>query len=208
VARYHLERRGYTDFRATYLDALRADSDKTLRAGVAGLGETGEAQDARLLVPFLEGRSIGVRRAAVRAIAALDGDRFVAEVVGALLDDHRGLSREGRLALQRRLAQVDMEELWSQFCRDQRDHVRQNILLLLSRLSSWTRIRYLVMAAADPDPGISELARRHLKNRVPRFAPSANDLRALLEVLDRYETKLDPGYVRTTRAWLKAYQGV
>ena len=206
LARYHLERRGYTDFRGVYLDALRSDADKTLRTGVAGLGETGNAQDARLVVPFLGGRSIGVRRAAVRAIAALDGDHFVAELVGVLTDDHKGLSREGRLALQRRLARVNGDDLWSSFCRDQRGHVRQNILVLLSRLPSWTRIRYLVMASADPDPGIAELARRHLKSRVPRFAPSADELRALLEVLDRYETKLDQGYVRTTRAWLRVYQ--
>lgn len=206
VARYQLEKRGNAEVRAVYLDALRADSDKTLRAGVAGLGETGKAQDAQLITPFLKGRSIGVRRAAVRAIAALDGDRFLAELVAALLNDHKGLSREGRLALQRRLAQVDVDELWSCFCGDQRDHVRQNILVLLSRLPSWTRIRYLVMASTDRDPGISELARRHLKNRIPRFAPSADDLRALLEALDRYETKLDQGYVRTMRAWLKAYQ--
>lgn len=206
LARYQLEKRGNAEVRAVYIDALRAESDKILRAGIAGLGETGNAQDAQLITPFLKGRSIGVRRAAVRAIAALAGDRFVAELVAVLLDDHKGLSREGRLALQRRRLHVDADELWSLFCQDRLDHVRQNILLLFSRMRSWTRIRYLIMASADADPGISEVARRHLQNRVPRFAPSAGDLRALLTVLDRYETKLDQGYVRTTRIWLRAYQ--
>jgi HEAT repeat protein len=206
LARYHLERRGCTEFRAVYLEALRATSDKTLRAAVAGLGETGKAADAQLAVPFLKGHSIRVRKAAVRAIAALDGDHFVAELMGALLDDHRGMSREGRLALQRRLAQVDADELWSHFCRDRRDHVRLNILVLLSRLPSWIRIRYLVMASADPHPEFAELARRYLRSRIPHFEPSADELRALLDVLDRYANRLDQGYVRTTKAWLKAYQ--
>lgn len=202
AARYHLERRGVADFRCVYRGALASGNAGTARVAVAGLGETGKPEDAECLRPFLVATSVGLRKAALRSVAALAGDRFLGELVAALKDDSRGVSATARIALRRRLSLLDPSLLWETFRVETRSHVRRNVLRLLFHLPTWSRLPFIIKACADTDVEIAGLARQRLQDwrrRSARATPTGQDLATLSPLLAEYEACLDPGFVREMR---------
>jgi len=87
------------NFAEAYRSSLKDSLGKRLPAAIAGLGETGKTIDAEVVLPFAEFPSVGVRKAAIHALAALDGDRFVFLFMTALKSEQAGISNEGTRAL-------------------------------------------------------------------------------------------------------------
>lgn len=158
-ARYHLGRMGEADFASIYRPALTDAVGGELYSAVSGIGETGTASDDRLVLPYAPHPSPKVRRAAVKALARLNGDEHLSIFLNALRDETPAVSREARKALTGRAAAVGGARLWELFSTSSLPHVRRNALHLLSRLAKWDAVYYLIRATADPDVGIASASR-------------------------------------------------
>jgi HEAT repeat protein len=158
-ARYHLRKLGEANFAPIYRYALTNAEEGELYSAVNGLGETGTASDDRVVLPYALHGSAKVRRAAVKAIARLNGDKHLPVFINALGDATPAVSREARKALTGRAVAVGGRLLWEMFGASSLPHVRRNIFYLLSRLGKWDAIYYLIRATGDPDVGITEASR-------------------------------------------------
>ena len=206
VARYYLQQRGFEDFRTVYVNALQATTPRTLFVAIAGLGETGKPNDATLLRPFLTSPSISLRKATLCSIAALDGEQFLDDLLLALTDAHIGVSKTARLALEPRSSLLDGDMLWKVFANERRFHVRKNVLLLLSRLPTWTRLPFIVQACSDSDPDIATIASQcleHWRKSSNRSSPTNGNLKMMQGLLTEYESCLDQNFVQEMRFWAK-----
>lgn len=185
------------DFAPVYRQAIEGPA-ASLQAAISGLGETGKAADAGVLLPSLTHSSAKIRRAAVRALGKLTKGEHVAAFERALRDHAPSVSAEARKALLDRPGLVAPEHLWDLFLREERRHVRQNVLLLLDRTSKWDRLVYLLQACADGDAEIAAQALlrtgKWLEASNRGFTrPSVDQLHQAEEALERYGALLAPG---------------
>lgn len=189
IARYHLRQSQDFDLSAFYRQALAgASSSLVLCAALSGLGETGLANDSALVLPYLSYPLAKVRRAAVRAVSKLDGDKRIDVLLSALADDRPSVTHEAREALRPRLGLVDQGTLWRLFQENTSAHVRLDALALLAALPKWEKIPFLIEAASENDTLIQRQAAKHiqvwLSNYNSSFAkPTAAQVRRLEEAL-------------------------
>jgi HEAT repeat protein len=162
--------------------------DKTPRAAaILGLGETGNAGDARLLVPHLTSSTISVRKAAMRAVAALDGDAYAGFFLANLADGHPGISHEAVRALRHRTPLVAMH-LPPLLAAAQPAHVRRNAFKLSLGQPFWERGAFLLKALRDDDAQIAQMARRAfhawlIRSRSMGLPPSTRETERFKEQL-------------------------
>ncbi len=174
VARHRLRDRGI-DFAALYREALQGDR---IAAAIAGLSETGTRADAGRVAAFLTHAHPSVRRAAVRAVLALGGEAYVDPVTPLLSDASRGVSSQARRSLMPHGATLHVPTLWAMYESASADHVRRNLLALMTALPKWESITLFVRAGAH-----EHIARwNEFFNRRPA-APTARQLQALEEAL-------------------------
>jgi len=193
-SRRWLAKVGPIDFAAVYRDAL--EKGKTsLPPAISGLGETGRAEDAPRLQPFLAHPRARVRRAAVRVLGKLTGTEYLADFLQTLGDEAPSVSTEARTVLAGRAGFLDPRALWDRFEREERPHVRKNLLLLLGHLGKWDRLPYLLRASRDRDPALADLAAEKISKWQGDFnrsfiAPTGDQMRrievALGEVAPRF----------------------
>jgi HEAT repeat protein len=157
AARSLLRSRGRGDFAGRYREAL--SSGQRLAAALYGLGETGERADVEHVLVHLGHPSPSVRRAAVEALGALDGDRQVGRLLEALESATPGVSRAGRTALSGRAHAAGGPRLWAILASSPHPHVRLNALAVMAALDRWDSLPLLVRAAAGTTPLIAMRAR-------------------------------------------------
>jgi len=161
TARFQLRRTGGMDFAAFYREAIRTGA--SLYGAILGLGETGTPDDAGQLLPFLQHETIRVRKAALRAVARLAGDRYAGQLFQAMSSDHPGLSRTACEVLLDRPYTLDPNELYALFSGHPCPHVRRNALLLFGKLGKWQSLPYLIRTQGVKDSQLSEMAHRMLQ---------------------------------------------
>jgi hypothetical protein len=158
VARYYLGTRGHRDFAAFYRERLTNHAPEAL----SGLGETGTAGDAELMVPFLADSQRRVRMAAVGAIARLDFEKYHGLVLAALSDVNPSVSKIARKVLDVRPCRFEAERLWGIIAGGGPGHARRHALALAGRLDRWVALGVLLRAVALPDVEMQCQARDHL----------------------------------------------
>lgn len=159
-ARYQLRKAGEDDFASVYRKALADAVGGELYPAVSGIGETGTDSDDSMVLPYALHPLPKMRRAAIKALARLNGDKHLSVFLTGLRDETPTASREARKALTSRAAAVGGERLWEIFSASSSlPHVRHNALNLLSRLGKWDGIYYLIRAAGDHDMRIAEASR-------------------------------------------------
>jgi HEAT repeat protein len=121
-----------------------------------GLGETGAAEDAPLLEPFLRHRRTRMRRAAIRALCRLRPGAYRAELTDALLDGPASIGNEALRCLGRAARDLDMASLWS---RAAEPGAKLRLLHLFRRLDKWQSLAWLLEAMVDPDTAVRREAR-------------------------------------------------
>ena len=173
IARYHLRQSDDFDVSAFYRQALRTSATPSeLAIAISGLGETGTATDAGLILPYLSHPLAKVRRATVRAVCKLDGDNQIEALFAALTDERRSVTHEARETLRPRLGLLDDGTLWRLFKTAEWPHVRRDVLTLLASLPKWESIPFLIGAAADGDPLLQELASEQVRRWSSRYNSS------------------------------------
>jgi len=210
VARHFLSADAGFDVHHFYLEAMEAGDASTLGAVIRGLGETGKAEDAARVVPFLEAPKPQVRRAAVYAVGKLNAEPFGAKLIRLLADETPGVSREALKALTPKARHQSLEELWRLFTLEQRVFVRRNVLMLILYFGKWQKLPPILLACADKDVRLAGLAqaalRDWLRNYNRSFAePTRTDFEKIQDALKQAEDRLPHRAALEIRACLKDY---
>ncbi|MDQ3919855.1 MAG: HEAT repeat domain-containing protein, partial [Acidobacteriota bacterium] len=146
----------------------------------------------RMVLPYAAHPSPKVRRAAIKALARLNGDKHLSVFLTALRDETPTVSREARKALTSRAAAVGGERLWEVFnASSLLPHVRRNALNLLSRLGKWDGIYYLIRAVGDHDVRIAEASQMGVVRWLSQFNRSFTA--PTQEQITRFESALREG---------------
>jgi len=198
------------NFASVYHQSLNGGSAARQRVAILGLGETGTSADASATLFFLTAPFVSLRKAAIRTLAALDGDRYVEEFIAALTDNHPGVSNEATRALTNKVA-LRTEQLLSFFRAELPLHVRKNIFRLLMSQPFWARGIFLFEALRDRDEHIVELGRRAIRDWLMRSrsmasAPTLGELRQLQDALKASSGMLAPHEVQELEFCFKTYK--
>jgi hypothetical protein len=152
VARHHLRQAGWTDFSEHYARQLiDASRDRTCTA-LRAIGEVGSAASAAHVLPYVSGPDPRVAAAALRTLAVLDGDAYIAQFLDAVRTTQSGPLKEATRALSSRIRLVDLDALWSMSVDQPWGLVRRRILALLFAAPKWDALLYLLAACRIPIP--------------------------------------------------------
>ncbi|MBY0312557.1 MAG: HEAT repeat domain-containing protein [Phycisphaerales bacterium] len=135
--------------RAFYLDAIAHDEPCKRSAAISGVGECGTKADADSLAQFASDGRSAVASAAVRAVAALDGDHRVEWLIGLLCDDRPSVAREAGRALESLGNNASVEALRQVLNGDTHEHSRRYALRILLRRHPYDAVVDAVTAAGS-----------------------------------------------------------
>jgi HEAT repeat protein len=117
-----------------------------LEGTILGLGETGKDVDAQRVEEFLKHASARVRRAAVRAVARLDIERYGEWVMNALGDEAVTVTRAARDVLLAAPRVLCGKKLWEIVEGTESIEVRRSALSLIAELQWWESASLLLKA--------------------------------------------------------------
>jgi hypothetical protein len=169
---------------------------------IAGLGETGTADDAGLIPCWLDhprprGRAAAVR--ALRRLGAADPD-----TLSAMLTDPSGVvTRQVTIALRPWASRLDLARLRELLTANNPHHIRTAAYRLLHEGDTWTRL--LIDLELVADPSMQDLARSDIAAWLTREAattysmPQGRTADALTRHLYDAEDALGPDQVRLLR---------
>jgi HEAT repeat protein len=161
-ARFHLRARGTSNFTAIYRDGLETHDRRRRGSALLGLGETGTQGDVAAILPHLDDLAPGIQRAALKALAQLDGDRHIDRFLAALASGSPGVSREAREALRTRATLLSADRLRGVGSRASNLHVRQNALFLVNCLNHWEALPDLLLLANSSEAAVANVARTYV----------------------------------------------
>jgi HEAT repeat protein len=210
VARCFLAADGHFDIRKFYLDAVQRREARTLAAAIRGLGETGKPEDAGVVSEFLNAPKPSLRRAATYAVGKLDAEHFVAQLMQMLADEMPGVSREALKALLPKARHQSLDDFWKLFANDKRVFVRRNTLVLMLRFGKWEKLPPLLLACADEDKLLAEIAAGAVHDWIVHYngsyaEPTRRDFENIESALRKVHTRLPRKSVDEIRACLKIY---
>lgn len=211
-ARFRLRDRG-ADFAQVYRAALATDRPARLASAVAGLTETGRPEDASALLPLLSHQSPRVRRAVVRGLVWLAGERYLDAAFDVLGDPARSVSSAAWESLKPHAQALGGPRIHSLLDPSKPEHVREYGLRLLERLPKWDAVSYLLLASAESDEPIASQARKFLRRWNARFnvaqtAPTKAQLVRLNEALDGVESALPATDIAAMRFAIRPFGSV
>jgi HEAT repeat protein len=181
-----------------------------LTSVINGLGETGTSVDVDLLEPFLHAALPGLRRAAVRASAALDLARGLTLAIAAL-HDVAGSVRSAAMRLLRQNAQrVAFASVHEQLrgLNDPRD--RERLLPLFAEAPKWEALAFLLEALDDEAPTVRTKAVRLVESWIATFnkrqtRPSPQQLARIRALLTAKASTVPARLADLLRFSLKTY---
>ncbi|MBD0319474.1 MAG: HEAT repeat domain-containing protein, partial [Gemmatimonadetes bacterium] len=178
-------------------------------AALAGLGETGSADDVPLVEPYLSARSAATRRAAVGALAQLAPEAAVPHFLRALADGNPGVSKAARTALAPRAGRAGSAELWRLASEGGAEHVRRNALVLIAALGKWESIGWLLRACVLDDE-VSGVAAGLVRRWTDRFnrsgaQPAGDQIDRAKRALEAAAPVLRKGLATELRFLMKGY---
>jgi len=210
-SRYHLRKLDPMDVASFYRQYLLAAEGRTLCAVISGLGETGATADDHLIVPYTSHAASRIRRAAIRALAKLNGDAHVDLFIEALKDQVPYVSRQALSVLADQPSLVSDEQVWELFQSTSHPHVKRNALFLIEKLGKWDSIYYLVTAVRDSDEAIASMSRAGIQRWLARFnrsftTPTDGQLARLDNALEESGSLLDEASQEQLRFSTKGFE--
>lgn len=207
-ARALVSRAGWMDFAAFYRQAAVSGASRQAEA-LAGLAETGAADDVEAVLPLLADMRPRVRAAALRALARLAGGRYPDVFTTALGSPSPRVSRAAAEALRGRAGLVAEGAIAPSFGPGAPPHVRRNALGLLAWRGKWDGLAWILRALTDADPAIRGAAGGHLGRWRQRFnrtftQPTAAQRERIADTLASAGSVLPAETVR----WLRFAAGI
>jgi HEAT repeat protein len=186
---FHIARILPMDLHEFYVRAVK-NPEATRATAISGLGEVGTPADAEIVLPFVSNEVPKVRKAVIRALSNLDADHFADLFLKSLSDPSPGVSREAMKALSNCLYMTTGESLWNIVVSSSSIKVQRHALFLISRLSKWESISYLVEAVASNNEEMQSLAETYLRRWYHNFnssftSPTAEQVERLTSALQK-----------------------
>jgi HEAT repeat protein len=140
-------------------------------------------------LPYASHQSSKIRKAAIKALAKLNGKANVDVFLNALKDSVPSVSRQAGNALADKVSLIKAEEIWDIFHSALIPHVKRSALSLLQRLTKWESIFYLVKALRDADEEVAGMSSFAIKRWLQRFnrsftRPTDQQVSRLMMALD------------------------
>ena len=194
-ARYYLSKNTNIDFAEKYREAINNPVGKDLIGIIGGLGETGKSSDAKLIANYLKHKTAKIRKVSIKAIAKLSAEKFRESFLALVMDDSSRVSKEAALALLQCRYQSIVQELWDAFEKSDKIHVAKNILFIVSKLSKWEGIIYIIEALASKHEVIKELANDYLNRWLLNFnrsfvKPSNDQKDRIVSLMQAHRNKI------------------
>jgi len=190
-ARFLMKRRDASfDVGGHYRRELRdAKSTRAMVGALSGLGETGDAADLGVILPFLAHDRPTVRRAALRSVGMLHAESELPRIVAFLNDPASSVSGTARRILRPLATRVGRNELVRVARESEHVHGRANAAALATALGKWESLAMLLEIASMGDLRIREFALRSIdewirqQNR-SQVRPTRDQLRDIRRELD------------------------
>lgn len=156
LVRYILKKHNNFDCRAFYIEHLDS-SDKCVC--IAGIGETGKAEDAELIMPFLENADTRIVKAALHALANLGGDSLKDVFWKYLQDDRQNVAIQAFREITRLGLRYGAKQIYDLFCKTDSQLLKIKLIYRLSHEAYWDRVPYALMLYYDSDYKIRDTVR-------------------------------------------------
>lgn len=189
ISRYLLSKNKKYDFAAIYRDGIQ--KNEKLYSSICGLGETGDINDSKFIVKFINSDVVKIVKASIIALSRLDIQGYKEKILLCLKDKRAGISKTVRKVLYKEINDSDADKIYSIFKQDTYDHVKINSAILLCSLSKWNAIRYIIEFCADKNAVISILGQRALETWKLKYnqsftTPTNNQIKELRESLEHF----------------------
>ncbi|MFY0521328.1 HEAT repeat domain-containing protein [Lysinibacillus sphaericus] len=210
IARFLLSKQNKSDFASYYIRMLK--SYQLVRGALLGLGEVGKKNHVELIIPYLDDSNVSIVKAAIRAISLLDGENHKAEFVGLLDHKDEGISKVARRSLSTVYYKDIKEQLYSLYTETNYKHTKYNIALLLSSLSKWDAIIYIIeFYVNEEESEISRLGKTNFINWIVNFnrtfdLPTKNQIVSIRNTLSKYGSELEKSDVSEIEFCIKGFQ--
>lgn len=192
LAQFHIRKLHTLDLASFYRERLLQASEISVRSALLGIGETGQSDDAHLILPFTDSDCLKTKKAALESLGKLDATSHLEVFVEALQSGSPSVSRLARFIMipfAKRVGGSRFEQIWRSTLQE---HVRLNIVKLVNHLSKWEKVPILLAIQAGSDPVASSLARNFLVNwfytfnQFHQIKPSNSEVEALRLALEMY----------------------
>lgn len=208
TARRHLSQHHSIAYSEYYLDQIWSKEDKSLTAAIAGLGETGTAEDAEVIAEYKDHDLVKVRKAVFVALSKLDAITYIDLFRKALFDPQPGISKIASHVLKKYTYLVHREPLIQTVLKQSVPHVARNSLRVLIAFDSWESLDSLLYILAKTE---NRTLQQTIKSLLSSWIVKANnqfrtqlspDMRKqLLQYIDENTHVLDQQQQRTLK-WI------
>lgn len=191
MARSYLKQKGNYDFAAIYRKALQ--NEKLLYGAICGLGETGQSEDTEYLIPYLDTKQVKIVKAVLRSLSRLDFQTYKSLLIPFLDDERPGVSKEAYRILYKQIVSSDGQKIYSIYQQSEAEHTKMNTARLLSSLSKWEAIYYIIEICAADNERISKLGQYELYKWKMRYNrsyinPSKEQIEKLKRGVEKYHS--------------------
>ncbi len=152
-ARFWAARMHSLEPRTVYREAVaNARTAQDLAIGLSGLGETGTADEADSIAPYIDHARLRVSEAAWKALARLAPDRWKDGFLELLAQSRGAVHKLATAVLRRHRHWIDGSRLRDMIRRQPHDSSRKRLFSLLPIFGKWECLISLLILAADTPP--------------------------------------------------------
>ncbi|MCM3213974.1 HEAT repeat domain-containing protein [Niallia taxi] len=198
------------DFAKFYSQMITAN--KSAHIAILCLGEVARKEHAELITPYLKHHNVAIVKAAIRALAMLDGETYKSSFAALLNCKHRGISKAATKAIAT-LNYEDMKEFLYTLYEDTiYDHTKNNTALLLSSLPKWQALIYIIKFYVNTeDENISSLGERKLVRWIAQYnrsfvLPTKQQIETIKALLYNHRHDLEQQQVSAIEFCLKGIE--
>ncbi|WCT57412.1 hypothetical protein PQ456_07875 [Paenibacillus kyungheensis] len=204
TARRHLPKINPIPYVEYYLDQIWNGNESSLAVAIAGLGETGTAEDAEVIAEYKDHTQIKVRKAVLTALGKLKPTAYMDVFSQALVDSQPGISKIAKQTLIQYTYMLDRERLIQLVLNCPLSHISRNALRILFAFDSWQSLDSLLRILVQTEHRIVEHTVNHLldgwitkANSQFRAELSIEMKKQILCYLEQSKSVLDQGKHRT-----------
>lgn len=203
TARHYLRKLGKEEFATFYKRNLE---DGTLGV-IAGLAETGEKQDAKLLEKFLDSKKTRIVRIALRGISGLLGNEASDLLFGFINYERASVSKEVTRHFLVHTPEIP-DNMYTVYASTTKTHVKENAMRVLCTLPSWESLPYILEAYVSENPRLKEIGTGMLfrwKKKIVQVytRPNESQRERIEGAINEFGTRLDGKLIAEIRFNMK-----
>lgn len=164
TARRHLSKQHSISYAEYYLDQIWSTENQSLATAIAGLGETGTAEDAEVVAEYQHHPLIKVRKAVLVALSKLDAITYIDLFRQSLCDPQPELSKIASHFLVKYTYLIDREQLIQNVLNSSIPHITRNSLKVLIAFDAWESLESLLQIVAKTENKRLQDIVKHLLN--------------------------------------------